>query len=77
MLSAVVLVLMVVNVLSTGMDSALTDDVHAQSDLLSSSPEEIGKLAKDFLSTLMELRNQSDSDNISSSSLSTLMRVLA
>jgi hypothetical protein len=47
-------------------DDASVTTIYAQSDLSSLSPEELRQQAKDFLSTLMELRNQSSSDEASS-----------
>lgn len=46
-------------------DNAFVTTVYAQSDLSSLSPEEIREQAKDFLSTLMELRNQSTTNESS------------
>lgn len=46
-------------------DNAFVTTVYAQSDLSSLSPEEIREQAKDFLSTLMELRNQSTTNEFS------------
>jgi hypothetical protein len=46
-------------------DNAFVTTVYAQSDLSSLSPEEIREQSKDFLSTLMELRNQSTTNDSS------------
>jgi hypothetical protein len=43
-------------------DNTLIVTIFAQSDLSSLSPEEIQQQAKDYLSTLMELQNQSTTD---------------
>jgi hypothetical protein len=46
-------------------DIALNATIYAQSDLSSLSPEELQQQAKDFLSTLMELQNQSSTNESS------------
>jgi hypothetical protein len=43
-------------------DDALIATIYAQSDLSSLSPEELQQQAKDYLSTLMELQNQSSTN---------------
>lgn len=47
-------------------DDVFVTTIYAQSDLSSLSPEEFRQQAKDFLSTLMELRNQTNSNESSS-----------
>jgi hypothetical protein len=46
-------------------DNALIATVNAQSDLSSLSPEELQQQAKDYLSTLMELQNQTNTNDSS------------
>jgi hypothetical protein len=46
-------------------DDALIATIYAQSDLSSLSPEELQQQAKDYLSTLMELQNQSSTNESS------------
>jgi hypothetical protein len=46
-------------------DDALITTIYAQSDLSSLSPEELQQQAKDYLSTLMELQNQSSTNESS------------
>ena len=46
-------------------ENTFVTTVYARSDLSSLSPEEIREQAKDFLSTLMELRNQSTTNESS------------
>lgn len=46
-------------------DDAFIATIHAQSDLSSLSPEELQQQAKDYLSTLMELQNQSSTNESS------------
>src|SRR5918995_574644 len=46
-------------------DNALIATVNAQSDLSTLSPEELQQQAKDYLSTLMELQNQTDTNDSS------------
>src|SRR5215207_11439199 len=43
----------------------ITTNAYAESDLSSLSPEEIRQQAKDYFSTLIELRNQSNTDTSS------------
>jgi hypothetical protein len=46
-------------------DSFFTNNIYAQSELSSLSPEELEQQAKDYLSNLMELQNQSSIDEFS------------
>ena len=48
-----------------GGEAPLLTLVHAQSDLSSMSLNEFQQLAKDYLSNLNDLRNQSDTDELS------------
>jgi hypothetical protein len=58
-------------------DNAInTTNAYAESDLSSLSPEEIRQQAKDYFSTLIEVRNQSNTDTSSlANEVSTMLAV--